>query len=297
MRIVVTGQAGQVVQSLIERGGAAGHTIVPVGRPKLDLASGDAAAIHDALEKAAPDAIVSAAAYTAVDKAESEPELAHAINAEGAGHVAAAAHAMGMPLVHLSTDYVFAGDFNRAYREDDPTAPGGIYGASKLAGEQAVLAHCPNSAVLRTSWVYSPFGANFVKTMLQLADTREELGVVADQWGNPTSALDIADGVLAVLANLVRSSAPDLRGVFHMTGKGEINWAGFAEVIFAASAKLGGPTARVKPITTAEYPTPAGRPANSRLDSGKLVRVHEISLPDWHDSTAAVVARLLAHHS
>lgn len=293
MRIVVTGQSGQVVQSLIERGRAAGHTVVPVGRPALDLASSDAAAIHLSLEQAAPDAIVSAAAYTAVDKAESEPELARAINAEGAGHIASAAHSLGVPLIHLSTDYVFAGDSKRPYREDDPTGPSGVYGATKLAGERAVLEHCPNSVVLRTAWVYSPFGANFVKTMLRLAEDRDELSVVADQWGNPTSALDIADGLLAVLSNLARSPAADLRGVFHMTGTGEANWASFAEAIFAAAAEYGGPKARVKPITTAEYPTPARRPANSRLDGSKLAEVHGVRLPDWQTSTAAVVARLL----
>ena len=293
MRIAVTGNVGQVVQSLVERGMAAGHVVLPVGRPQLDLALGDPDAVLRALDLAQPEAIVSAAAYTAVDRAESEPDLAHAINATGASHVARAAARLGVPLVHLSTDYVFAGDGSRAYREDDPTGSTGVYGASKLAGERAVLGACGNSAVLRTAWVYSPFGANFVKTMLRLAESRDELGVVADQWGNPTCALDIADGVLTVLANLAGSSAAELRGVFHMTGTGDTNWARFAEAIFAASAERGGPSARVRPITTADYPTPARRPANSRLDSGKLAQVHGVRLPGWPASTAAVVARLL----
>ncbi|WP_298199258.1 dTDP-4-dehydrorhamnose reductase [Novosphingobium sp.] len=297
MRIAVTGNVGQVAQSLVERGMAAGHVVLPVGRPQLDLASGDPESVLRALDLAQPEAIVSAAAYTAVDKAESEPDLAHAINATGAAHVARAAARLGVPLVHLSTDYVFAGDGSRAYREDDPTGPTGVYGASKLAGEQAVLASGADAAVLRTAWVYSPFGANFAKTMLRLADSREELGVVADQWGNPTSALDIADGVFAVLANLAASPAPDLRGVFHMTGTGETNWARFAAAIFAASAERGGPTARVNPITTADYPTPARRPANSRLDGTKLAQIHGVRLPDWQISTAQVVARLLTPHS
>ncbi|MBC2669048.1 dTDP-4-dehydrorhamnose reductase [Novosphingobium piscinae] len=297
MRIAVTGNGGQVVRSLVERGMAAGHVVLPVGRPQLDLAAGDPDAVLRALDRAEPEAIVSAAAYTAVDKAESEPDLAHAVNATGAGHVARAAARLGVPLVHLSTDYVFAGDGTRAYREEDDTGPTGVYGASKLAGEQAVLSTWNNSAVLRTAWVYSPFGANFVKTMLRLAESRDELGVVADQWGNPTSALDIADGVLAVLDNLLGSTAPELRGVFHMTGTGATNWASFAAAIFAASAERGGPTARVKPITTADYPTPARRPANSRLDGGKLEQIHGVRLPEWQGATAAVVARLLTADS
>ncbi|MDE2620054.1 MAG: dTDP-4-dehydrorhamnose reductase [Sphingomonadales bacterium] len=294
MRIAVTGLTGQVVQSLLERGAAAGHEIVAVGRPALDLASPDADAIHRALAAVAPEAIVSAAAYTAVDRAESEADLAFAVNAAGAGHVATAADRLGVPLVHLSTDYVFAGDSARPYREDDPTGPTGIYGASKLAGEQAVGAACANSAILRTAWVYSPFGANFVKTMLRLAESRDTLGVVSDQWGNPTSALDIADAILAVLGNLAGSNDPALRGLFHLTGTGDTNWAGFAAAIFAESAARGGPTATVNAITTAEYPTPARRPANSRLDGEKLARVHGVRLPTWQSSTATVVARLLA---
>jgi len=294
MRIVVTGVTGQVVQSLVERGMAQGHVVVPLGRPHLDLARDDAAAICAALALAAPEAIVSAAAYTAVDKAESEPELALAVNAVAPGYLAAAANSLGVPLVHLSTDYVFSGEGERPWREDDPTGPRGVYGASKLAGEQAVLAACPNSAVLRTAWVYSPFGANFVKTMLRLAESRDELGVVADQVGNPTSALDIADGVLAVAANLLGDAAPEGRGLFHMSGTGETSWAQFALAIFAASAARGGPAAAVRPITTTEYPTPAARPANSRLDCTRLARIHGVRLPDWHGSLETVIDRLLA---
>ena len=293
MRLVVTGTAGQVAECLVERGMALGHVVIPLGRPHLDLARDDAAALRAALAVAAPEAIVSAAAYTAVDKAENEPDQAAAVNTTGAGRLAEAAQAMGVPLVHLSTDYVFSGEGDRAWREDDPTGPQGVYGATKLAGEHAVLAACPDSAVLRTAWVYSPFGTNFVKTMLRLAETREELGVVADQIGNPTSALDIADGVLAVAANLLRSGDSALRGVFHMAGNGETSWAGLAEAIFAASAPRGGPAARVKPITTAEYPTRAARPANSRLDCTKLAREHSVRLPAWQGSLDTVIGRLL----
>ena len=293
MRLVVTGVAGQVAQSLVERGMAAGHVVIPIGRPHLDLASGDPAAIQAALALAAPEAIVSAAAYTAVDRAESEPDLAHAVNATGGGYVAAAAEALGVPLIHLSTDYVFSGEGNRAWREDDPTGPRGAYGASKLAGEAAVLGACPNSAVLRTAWVYSPFGANFVKTMLRLAESRDEVRVVADQFGNPTSAPDIADTVIAVAVRLAADPAPALRGVFHCAGTGETSWAGLAEATFAASAARGGPSARVTPIATSDYPTPAARPANSRLDCTKLAEVHGLRLPPWQESLDRVIARLI----
>ena len=291
MRIAVTGRTGQVATSLLERGQAAGHEVIALGRPELDLA--DPASVLRALEAVAPDAIVSAAAYTAVDKAEIERELASAINGRGAGAVADAACAIGVPLIHLSTDYVFDGRLDRPYVETDATGPTGVYGASKLAGEQAVLAaQGGNSAVLRVAWVYSPFGANFVKTMLRLARDREMVSVVADQVGNPTSALDIADGILKVAENLVADADPGLRGVFHMTASGEASWADFAERIFAASVANGGPSAGVKRVTTAEYPTLAARPANSRLDCGKIARIHGVALPSWRRALETVAARL-----
>lgn len=292
MRIAVTGKEGQVVRALVERGARAGHDIVPIGRPDLDLA-GASDAIVAALAAARPQAIVSAAAYTAVDKAESEPDLAFAVNAAGAGAVADAARQLAVPLVHLSTDYVFDGTKPDPYVETDPTGPTGVYGASKLAGEQAVLAAHDDVAVLRTAWVYSPFGANFVKTMLRLAADRDEVGVVADQRGNPTSAFDIADGILAVVANLAAGRDPAQRGLFHMAGSGDASWASFAEAVFAASAAVGGPSARVRPITTADFPTPARRPANSRLSGDRLAAAHGVRLPDWRESTASIVARLV----
>ncbi|EQB09281.1 dTDP-4-dehydrorhamnose reductase [Novosphingobium lindaniclasticum] len=291
MRIVVTGRTGQVVTSLVERGTAAGHDIVALGRPELDLA--DPLSVARALQAAAPDAVVSAAAYTAVDKAESETELAHVINGAGAGAVAQAAKALGVPLVHISTDYVFDGKLDRPYNEDDATGPTGIYGASKLAGEQEVLSAYPEgSAVLRVAWVYSPFGGNFVRTMLRVAADRDEVSVVADQVGNPTSALDIADGILAVVTNLAANDDAALRGVFHMTASGEASWADFAEAIFAASETHGGASAHVNRITTTDYPTPAIRPANSRLDCGKIARVHGVALPDWRGALETVITRL-----
>ncbi|MBB4860593.1 dTDP-4-dehydrorhamnose reductase [Novosphingobium chloroacetimidivorans] len=291
MKIAVTGNTGQVVSGLIERGAIAGHVVIPLGRPDLDLA--DPNTVLRVLQDASPDAIVSAAAYTAVDKAEAEVELAHAVNAEGAGAVARAAKALGVPLVHISTDYVFSGTLNRPYVETDPTGPTGVYGTSKLAGEQAVLdAHPTGTAVLRTAWVYSPFGGNFVKTMLRLAEDRDEVSVVADQVGNPTSALDIADGVLKVVSNLKADRDVALRGVFHMTAQGTASWADLATAIFSISTEKGGPSARVRRIATVDYPTPATRPANSRLDCSLIQRTHGITLPPWQSALETVIARL-----
>ncbi len=295
MRVAVTGKDGQVVRSLIERGPAGMADVIAVGRPTLDLADpADAAA---AFAEIKPDVIVNAAAYTGVDKAEAEPELAWAVNSRGAKAVAEAAAHLGVPVIQISTDYVFDGTLDRPYREDDTTAPLGIYGQSKRAGEELVAAATANHAILRTAWVYSPFGANFVKTMLRVAGSRDELSVVADQWGCPTSALDIADAVLRVARNLVDHPDPELRGIFHMSGTGETTWAAFAETIFTVSRASGGPSARVKHITTAEYPTPAQRPANSRLDCTKLTRLHGVTLPSWQESVERCVVRLLKEPS
>jgi dTDP-4-dehydrorhamnose reductase len=293
MRVVVTGgQDGQVARSLVERGLAAGYEIAPVGRPLLDLA-GEESTIMAAIEAARPDAIVSAAAYTAVDKAERDRDLAFRVNAHGAGAIAKSARRLGVPLVHLSTDYVFDGTKLDPYVENDPTGPASVYGASKLAGEEAVLESGADAVILRTAWVYSPFGSNFVKTMLRLADEREVISVVADQRGNPTSALDIADGVLAVIANLAAAADAQMRGTFHMTAAGEASWAEFAEAVFSASAAAGGPVAEVRPIKTVEYPTPAKRPSNSRLDSSRLEIAHGVRLAEWNVPLIDVVGRLV----
>ncbi len=291
MRIAVTGATGQVATSLVERAGP-GVEIVALGRPAFDLT--DRAAVLAGLEAARPDVIVNAAAYTAVDKAEAEDALALRVNGEGAGHVAEAAARLGVPLLHLSSDYVFDGALDRPYREDDPTGPTGAYGRSKLAGEKEVAAACENSVILRTAWVYSPFGANFVRTMLRLGETREEVGVVADQRGNPTSALDIADGLITIAARVKADSSPRFRGIFHMTGSGDASWADFAETVFREAEARGRRPTRVKRIATADYPTPARRPANSRLDNEKLARVYGFRLPDWRQSAAACCARLVA---
>lgn len=292
MHIVVTGTEGQVARALVERSHVRGGRVTSVGRPDLDLSRPET--ILPSLQRAAPDVIVSAAAYTAVDLAETESKAAWAVNGQGAAAVAAAASALDVPVIHLSTDYVFDGTSNRPYRETDPVRPLGAYGQSKLAGETAVAGATADHAILRTAWVYSPFGKNFVKTMLRLARDRDEIAVVADQWGSPTSALDIADGIMTVAQNLVeRRGEQDLRGVFHIAGTGFTNWAELAVFVFEQSARLGGPSARVRPISTAEYPTPAKRPANSRLDCTKLAVHHGVKLPDWQSSAAACVRRLI----
>jgi dTDP-4-dehydrorhamnose reductase len=292
MRIVVTGKNGQVATALTERASEFGVTLICVGRPEFDLADVDRGL--DLIAAAEPDAIVSAAAYTAVDKAETETDTAQVVNAEGPRRLAQLAAKLSVPIIHLSTDYVFDGSKQIPYVESDETNPLGVYGSTKLAGELAVADGTLNYAILRTAWVYSPFGANFLKTMLRVARERSELRVVSDQFGNPTSALDIADAVLAVARNLhSRPHEQELRGVFHMAGTGEASWADFAEAIFLASAELSGPTASVKRIPTSEYPTPAKRPANSRLSCNKLSLVHGVIMPSWEASTRKTVARLI----
>ncbi|GGK55309.1 dTDP-4-dehydrorhamnose reductase [Salinarimonas ramus] len=293
MRIVVTGTKGQVARALAETAPARGHEVVLLGRPALDLE--DPAGTARAIAGARPVLVVSAAAFTGVDAAESAADVAFRVNGAGAGAVAAAAAALDVPLIHLSTDYVFSGEGDRPWREDDPIGPRSVYGASKAVGEAAVREAGANHAILRTAWVYAPFGHNFVRTMLRLAATREEIRVVADQIGAPTAAHDIAAGVITVAETLVRDPTAEKRGTFHMTAAGEASWADVAEAVFAESAARGGPSARVVRITTAEYPTPARRPAYSRLDCTKLASVHGVALRDWHESVGAVVARLLAN--
>lgn len=292
MRLVVTGRDGQVATSLLEAGqGRDDVEVVAVGRPTLDLTQPDT--VFDALAAVRPDLVVSAAAYTAVDQAEDQPDLAFAVNAVGAGKVAEAAAKLGVPVIHLSTDYVFDGSKDGAYVETDATAPLGVYGASKLAGELAVAAANPRHLILRTAWVYSPFGRNFVKTMLRLASDRDEIAVVSDQWGNPTSAFDIADAILHAAAMLRDDEAFDGYGIYHLAGTGETSWSGFARHILDTSQAFDGPWARVRDIATMDYPTKARRPANSRLSSAKFASTFGWTAPHWQHSTEKVVRRLL----
>uniref|UniRef100_UPI00359468C2 SDR family oxidoreductase n=1 Tax=Aestuariivirga sp. TaxID=2650926 RepID=UPI00359468C2 len=205
---------------------------------------------------------------------------------------ARASAALGVPLIHLSTDYVYPGDKASPYVETDATGPLGVYGRSKLEGEQAVMAAHPGAVILRTSWVYSPFGANFVKTMLRIGKDRDLVRVVADQLGNPTSALDIADAALRIAPDLVSARKPG--GIYHFCGTGSTNWCEFARFIFAQSGKLGGPASGVEAITTADYPTPARRPANSRMDTSAFAERFGFVPRGWEEAAVETVRRLLA---
>ena len=292
MKMLVTGTSGQLAQSLLEAGLAAGVDIVAIRRPQLDLAV--PASVRHAIANVRPDVVVNAAAYTAVDKAESEADLAMRINGDGAGCLAEACDKLGSLLIQLSTDYVFDGRKPAPYLETDPTGPVSAYGRSKLAGEQAVQAACRRHVILRTAWIYSPFGNNFVKTMLRLADSRPELGVVDDQIGCPTYAPHLAQAILDITAAVGRERGADQPwGVYHAAGTGETSWCGFAREILRLSAERGGSTATVKAIGTADYPTPAKRPANSRLDCGKLEAAFGVRLPAWQAGTEACVGRLV----
>ena len=280
-----------MARALAKRAPAAGVEALFLARPELDLADG--AQVEEtarrALERTGVDVLVSAAAYTNVDGAEDDEAAARAINAEAPGALARAAKGAGVPIVHLSTDYVFDGRLDRPYREDDPVAPLGVYGRTKEAGERAVREAGGDHVILRTAWVTSPFGRNFVRTMLRLAETRDEVSVVGDQHGCPTSALDSA------VARALTGSRAAIRpsGTYHMTGAGEATWAELAEAVFAASRECGGPWARVRAIATSEYPTPTPRPANSRLDCSKLARDLDLALPLWQRSQTEIVRRLV----
>ncbi|ODN69458.1 dTDP-4-dehydrorhamnose reductase [Methylobrevis pamukkalensis] len=293
MRIVVTGRSGQVARALAERAAGSDVEIVTLARPDVDLTDPDSVAI--AIHGAAPDAIISAAAWTAVDQAEAEPAAAMRVNGTAPGRIADAARDLGVPLVHLSTDYVFDGTKAGAYVETDRPGPLQVYGATKLEGERRIAASGACHAILRTSWVYGPTGSNFVLTMLRAAEARPVLRVVADQSGAPTSALDIAETALAVARRLAeRHGDPASQGVFHMTAAGEATWADFAEAIFAGARARGLPAAEVERITTAEYPRPAARPANSRLHCERLGAAYGLRLPHWRVSLESVLDRIAA---
>ena len=294
MKILVTGREGQVAQSLAERNAALAtpHELVFAARPEMDLA--DPASIARSIGAAQPDLVISAAAYTAVDNAEDEPDLAMAINGDAPGIIGKAAANVGAPVLHLSTDYVFDGGGERAWRENDPTGPIGAYGQTKLAGEEALAASGATYAIVRTSWVYSPFGANFVKTILRLAEIRDTLKVVDDQYGNPTSALDIADALFVVTDRWQAEPGHGANALYHFGGTGTTNWADFARAIFAESGKRGGPTCEVSGIPGSDYPTKAARPANSRLDCAKFTEYFDHAAPPWRKSTSKTITRLIS---
>ncbi len=284
--VLVFGRNGQLARELA--GVAGGRAIIFAGRETLDLT--DSARIDGLIAKLAPDAVINAAAYTAVDRAEREADAAYALNRDAPAAMARTCAARGLPFIHFSTDYVFDGALDRPYVETDPTGPTSVYGASKLAGEQAVTAAGGPAIILRTAWVYSAHGTNFVKSMLRLAANRDEVSVVDDQIGRPTWARDAALAALAAVDGLQRDSA--LSGLYHFSGLDDASWADLAAETFALSARRGGPTARVRPITTDEYPTPAKRPANSRLDCGKIQAALSCAPRPWRESLAACMNQM-----
>lgn len=277
MKILINGRHGQVSHELQRRLGAAGELIV-LGRDQLDLAQPDQ--IRRQVQNVRPDLIINAAAHTAVDLAESEPQSAFAINAVAPGILAEEALALDIPLIHYSTDYVFDGSKAGPYTEDDTPNPLGVYGKSKLAGEQAIRDVQGKYLILRTSWVYSTHGRNFLLTMQRLLQEKPELRVVADQIGAPTWAGTIANSTLALIERWQANEVANW-GTYHLTAQGETSWFGFAQAIGEALRQQGKPCADLLPIPSSDYPTPAARPLNSRLDCSRLQRDWGVSQPDW----------------
>ncbi|NRA31198.1 MAG: dTDP-4-dehydrorhamnose reductase [Parvularculaceae bacterium] len=290
MKVLVVGRSGQVAASLVEAvADFPSLELVAEGRPDLDIGSSES--IASAMERHDPDLVINAAAYTAVDLAENERDDAFLGNETGPRLLAEATAAAGIPLFHISTDYVFNGQGTAPYLEEDPVAPLGVYGESKLAGEKAVAAANPRHLILRTAWVYGAYGKNFLKTMLRVAEGRDELGVVADQKGAPTSSHDIATALLQL--STIVADGRESWGTYHLVSGGEAVWADFAEAIFEASAKASGPNAKVNRIGTDAYPTPAARPAYSVLNNSKLRDTFGIELPHWSAPVEGIVERVL----
>jgi dTDP-4-dehydrorhamnose reductase len=293
MRILVTGKNGQVDTALQIEGDRLGLDVSRIGRPEVDLSRPET--FEAIVREINPQVIISSAAYTAVDKAEGEPELAQRVNGDAPGVLARLAAELNIPILHLSTDCVFSGDKDEPYAEADVPAPVSVYGRTKLSGEENIRAATDNHVILRISWVYSSWGNNFVKVMLHLSETREEINVVADQHGCPTYAPDIARVVLAIAQQVIIDPDPTIRGIFHLAGEGETTRAGFAAAIFEGAEARGCKPVRVKPIATADYPTPAKRPANSRLNSDKLDEVYGLRLDPWRISLDSCLSQLITH--
>ena len=288
--LVVFGAQGQVGRALTELGPPSGWRLQGFDRAGADIT--DHEAVRQALAGITAGVVVNAAAYTAVDRAETEVETAFAVNRDGAGLVASVAAERGLPVIHFSTDYVFDGTKPTAYAEDDPVHPLSVYGASKLAGEEAVRAANPRHLILRTAWVFAPFGSNFVRTMLRLAAERDTLRVVADQTGGPTPAHGLAASVVALAPRLLETGQVGF-GTFHHAGAPAISWHGFAAAIFERLARDGRKIPSLEAISTDQYPTPAKRPACSVLSGVKLQAVHGIQPPDWRKGLELCLDRLL----
>lgn len=283
MKVLVTGSNGQVGYCLVQQLRQQNADFLALDRDQLDITQRQA--VWQTVSDYRPDVIINAAAYTAVDKAESEAEQAFAINRDGAAYLAEAAQQIGAAMLHISTDYVFDGQATQPYTETDATAPQGVYGQSKLAGEQAVLAACSRSIILRTAWVFGEHGHNFVKTMLRLGRERDSLGIVSDQHGAPTYAGDIAAALLHI-AHHITQGKPTEYGIYHFSGKPYVSWYQFAEAIFQQAQQQGilANAPQLLAIATPDYPTPAKRPANSCLQLDKIQQAFGISPSDWQQA-------------
>lgn len=291
MRIFVTGWQGQVARALLEQAPSSPSVAVcSVGRPALDVS--DPKSVDRALSDISPTVVINTAAYTAVDKAESEPDRAFALNRDGARQVALATARRGIPIIHLSTDYVFDGTKGTAYIESDETSPRTVYGQSKLAGERAIADTNPNHIILRTAWVFSPFGSNFLKTMLRRAKEQERLEVVADQRGSPTYAPHLATLILEVARRATTKDPDGLWGTYHLAGGGSATWHALAVEIMAQAASRALPSREVEPVASSRFPAVAPRLANAELDCGKIAREHGLALPPWQQGVAEALSRL-----
>lgn len=287
--VLVTGGNGQLAVSLADVGGA---RVIKVGRPDFDFDRPET--IDAVVARYDPAFVVNAAAWTAVDAAETEVAAASRANQTGPAILAAACATQGCGLIHISTDYVFAGDKGTPYVESDPTSPRTVYGATKAAGETAVLAACPQAIILRTAWVYSAHGKNFVKTMIAAGARNPKLRVVGDQFGNPTSSDDLAQAIFAIIARIEETGwQAAYPGVYHATAQGETTWHGLAVATLEQAARHGQTLPEIEAIRTQDWPTPAERPKDSRLDCTKLKQVFGVSLPNWRQSVARTVDRVL----
>lgn len=292
LRIVITGRHGQLARSILEVGAARGAEVVAVGRPELELT--DIATIEPAIAAARPQVLVNAAGYTDTERAEIEPAIPHVVNVVGAGAVAACARRLGVPIIHVSSSYVFDGLNAKPYREDDPVAPLGAYAKTKAQGEAAVAAAHPDHVILRTSLVFSPFGRNSLTNILRRAEQQSEIPVVTDQSVNPTAAADLAEGILAVARNLAGSANRRHFGIFHLAGREAATPAEFFGALLEIAAQAGGPRARVIPVTSAQLSSRVRRPTNSRLDCAKIAAVHGVRLGSWQEPLRYCVERFLA---
>jgi dTDP-4-dehydrorhamnose reductase len=286
-RILVTGSAGMTGSEVSGQAAAAGWTVRPLSHADADIT--DARALKEITQAFRPDVIVNCAAYTAVDHAESEPELAMAVNRDGAQNVARAAASVGAPVIHISTDYIFNGDERKPYAPEARADPIGVYGTTKLAGEIAVRVENPKHVIVRTSWVFSHRGSNFVQTMLRLASKRDELRVVDDQIGRPTSAADLAGALLTAAAAITEK--PSVAGTYHFANVGEVSWFQFAQGIIEEASALGAAhTPRIVPIPTSEFPTAARRPPYSVLDTTSFSQQFGVVPRGWRDALRDTVA-------